>query len=198
MSAQDLKKEGKEIAKAARKALNSGLNHTEALQKLSADFSNRDAIFKSLKSYPTAEKRQKYKIWNFLLFLLLMIELGVMLFSSIKANTNLAMIPFYFLGVFFYHAYFFYVLFNWKIGEYFWIVVYNSVLFLFFLGFSIFGEATSQIFLVFSITLLTAACIFLGIWLDIKLSPKVKVEKEIKAFPGEKKKFIKSFFFLNS
>jgi len=86
----------------------------------------------------------------------------------------------HFFGMIFYYGYFFYTLIKYKTANYFWIAVYNSVLLLFFLGYTFFGDIASQRLLVLSFILLSASCVFLAVWLEIKLSPKLKGKEKLK------------------
>lgn len=163
--------EKKLIQKAIDKEIDSGKAHKEIFQSLSKNFNNKEELFELLSKTPTKVSREQYKIWNYILAIVLFTTWGTFLhalITDISASTVLVSLYFFFLIK---------SVIKWRIKNYFWIAVLNGLFILLIIGLSIVEpeglvNIHAQLILLQNVILLT-----LSIWLEKKLLPKTSTEK---------------------
>lgn len=82
---------------AAEKAIRSGQSHQEAVSSLAKEFHNKEKLFEALSNTPRIPLRKRYKIWNYLLAILLFTTWSTMfhaVLSDIRAS--IILVSFYF------------------------------------------------------------------------------------------------------
>lgn len=163
--------EKKLIQKAIDKEIDSGKAHKEIFQSLSKNFNNKEELFELLSKTPTKVSREQYKIWNYLLAIVLFTTWGTFLHALITdISASIILFSFYF---------FFLIqsVIKWRIKNYFWIAILSGLFLLLLIGLSIgepegFANIHAQLLLLQNSILLT-----LSIWLEKKLLPKASTDK---------------------
>lgn len=163
--------EKKLIQKAIDKEIDSGKAHKEIFQSLSKNFNNKEELFELLSKTPTKVSREQYKIWNYILAIVLFTTWGTFLHALITdISASIILFSFYF---------FFLIqsVIKWRIKNYFWIAILSGLFLLLIIGLSIaepegFANIHAQLLLIQNSALLT-----LSIWLEKKLLPKASTEK---------------------
>lgn len=163
--------EKKLIQKAIDREVQLGNTHKDIFQTLGKKFKEKDELFEQLSKTPSKTLRKQYKIWNYLLAIVLFITWCTLLhafITDISASTVLVSLYFFFLIK---------SVIKWRIKNYFWIAVLNGLFILLIIGLSIVEpeglvNIHAQLILLQNVILLT-----LSIWLEKKLLPKTSTEK---------------------
>lgn len=170
-----------EINQAVRQAYLKGKSAEEIFIDLQKKHPEREALFETINKYPNLKNRKKYSVVQYALTGLILLGLTF----SIKEGTY---------GTSILLAYLLYYLFQWNIKSYLYIYVLS--------GFSVL--ALSVVFLIqennnFYAYLATLAYLFavtlLAIYLDYKLSPKVKKKKVLVTLEDGSSKYRYSYSF---